>query len=70
MGDVMSKCASLRCSAFIGFTLLAATVMQAPPQELLAVERLAVDQFEQGGLPARFHGERRMIIHRFSLLEP
>ena len=34
MGDVMSKCASLRCSAFIGFTLLAATVMQAPCPDL------------------------------------
>jgi hypothetical protein len=43
--------------------------MQAAPQQLLAVERLAVDQFEDDGLAARFHRGRSMIIHRFSLIE-
>ena len=48
---------------------LAPALVQAAAQLLLAAERIAVDQLENDGLPARFHGIRESaIIHRFVLI--
>ncbi len=46
-----------------------AALTEAAAQQLLAVEPFAIDQLEDDGLAARFHGGRSMSIHRFLLIQ-